>query len=309
MSEQARQNSAAKKSDQQTATQPSFILTEGAESWAAPRLARWGKPQKDDYDFRSWAARASEDLLNAGCIYEYARESYEFRCLCALDRRERGQFSGILIKFETSSVGFTWLTNSGWGTWLHDFADELVANKSFAHLLRANPNKLRKSLDDLPSYSLFPRAVEKPGRHIISHGGDAQPEFGYPGSQVVSIQFFWRLYTNAEIGEEMKRLAGELRPAREPGPKRRGKGKASSTESLLDALSAMRLASHLRKRDAIIRFSDIQLGKIGRIGDADVAPANFNKLIEKAKRSFALMFPFGENPANAVDFSERQRTK
>jgi len=73
------------------------------------------------------------------------------------------------------------------------------------------------------------------------------------------------------------------------------------------ALSAMRLASHYRTRDAVKRFSQIQLGKIGREGEADVAPSNFSKLAEKARRLFAEISPFNENAANSLKFSERQR--
>jgi hypothetical protein len=106
----------------------------------------------------------------------------------------------------------------------------------------------------------------------------------------------------------MKILAPRLRPDGEPEPPTSGTGKRSNTESLLDALSAMRLASHYRTRDAIKHFSKIQLGYIGREGRADVAPSNFSKLVKKARRLFAI-FPFGENAANAVEFSERQRVK
>jgi hypothetical protein len=124
-------------------------------AWAAARLTTWGKMQKDDYDFRSWMKGATEDLLNAGCLYEYARESHKFRCVLALDRRKRGQFGGILTEFERSSTGYVHLSRSGWETWLHDFADELVANKSFAEVLRADETNVHKSLKKLRDYNLF----------------------------------------------------------------------------------------------------------------------------------------------------------
>src|SRR6266851_1812955 len=54
------------------------------ERWAAQRVKPWSKPQRDDYDFRSWTKGASKELLEAGCIYEYARESRRLRCLVAL---------------------------------------------------------------------------------------------------------------------------------------------------------------------------------------------------------------------------------
>jgi hypothetical protein len=222
MREQTRQNFAAKKSDQQTAKQPSFTLTAGAESWAAARLAPWGKPQKDDYDFRWWMERANEDLLDVGCIYEYARESYEFRCLRALDRRDRGQFPGIMIKFEGNSAGNVHLLKSGGETWLGSFADELVANKSFGEVLRTNPTKVEQSLEALPGYNLYPKPVESPGRYVNA-----------PGMQEVAID--WRHYTNKEIAAAIARK----RPETEPEPNRRRRGAQSKT--LLKALSVMRI--------------------------------------------------------------------
>src|SRR5207249_7407852 len=52
------------------------------ERRAAERLRPWGKPQSDDYDFRSWTKKdASKELLEAGCFYEYARESRKLRGL------------------------------------------------------------------------------------------------------------------------------------------------------------------------------------------------------------------------------------
>ena len=89
-------------------------------------------------------------------------------------------------------------------------------------------------------------------------------------------------FTDAQIGEEMVRLAGLLRGDAVAEPQRRGKGKESETLSLLDALSAMRLASHYpktlpqqpcvsrrekRKRPrgaetAVSKFNDIRLGGI-----------------------------------------------
>jgi hypothetical protein len=181
-------------------------------------------------------ARASEELLNAGCIYEYARESYEFRCLRALDRRERGQFpGGILIKFERTHPGNTVLMDSGWETWLHVVADELVANKSFAELLRTNASraKIENSLKQLRGYDLYPKALELPGRYI-----------NVPGMQEIKIQIDWRHYNNKEIAEEMKRFAEHNRPKSELEPNRRGKKRESKVRSDLKALLVMRIWKH-----------------------------------------------------------------
>jgi hypothetical protein len=55
---------------------------------AAERVPPWGKVQKDDYDFR-WINGAPKQLLEAGCIYEYARESRKLRGLLVLLNPER----------------------------------------------------------------------------------------------------------------------------------------------------------------------------------------------------------------------------
>ena len=69
--------------------------------------------------------------------------------------------------------------DSGWETWLHVVADELVANKSFAELLRTNASraKIENSLKQLRSYDLYPKALELPGGYI-----------NVPGMQEIKIQ-------------------------------------------------------------------------------------------------------------------------
>jgi hypothetical protein len=208
----AKQNFAAKKSDQQTPGQPSFILTPGAESWAKARLVPWGKLQKD------------------------ARESYEFRCFLALDKRERGQFPAIGTKFQRSSEGNIHLLRSGWETWLYDFADELVANKSFAEVLRTNRINVMRSLAALAGYDRYPKAVELPGRYI-----------NVPGIQEVTIQIDWRHYNNREIGAEMVRWAANHRPEDEPEPDRTGKKRKSRVRADLKALSTLRISKLYKK--------------------------------------------------------------
>jgi hypothetical protein len=233
-----------------------FVQKDGVEPllkdpwhWAAPRLTQWDDIRRDDYDFW-WMEDASEELLTAGCLYEYARESDRFRCMLVIDRtpkEERFWSAGCqdhpslpLIEFERSPTGHIDILRSGWETWLRDFANELIANKSFAELLGTNQTKVQKSLDALGTYCLYPKAVELPGRHIITHG-DAQPEFGYPGSQVFQIEVCWRHYNNKEIGDEMERLAASCRPPNEKGPQRTGKKRESKVRSDLKALSAMRI--------------------------------------------------------------------
>ena len=261
---------------------------------ADKRVVLWGELHQNDYDFRVWGK--DEKLLDAGCAYEYARESHKFRCLLVLTdpgrKRERSGI-GTWTELKGNTAGLIYLSESGWESWLRGFTEELAANKSFADVLSTNRQKVEDSLAELPK-SLLPKAVELPGRYI-----------NYPGSQDVLIQICWRHYRNTGIGKEMVKLAKKLRPDDEPEPAKSGTGKRSSSESLLDALSAMRLASHYRTRDAIRHFSKIQLGHIGRKDGADVAPSNLSKLVKKAVRIYAAIFPFGENAANAVDFLER----
>src|SRR5439155_10755700 len=113
---------------------------------------------------------------------------------------------------------------------LGDFADELIANKSFAELLRTSRSKVEKSLDALAGYNLYPKAVELPGRYI-----------NVPGMQEVVIQIDWRHYDNKEIGAEMTRWAANNRPESEPEPRRTGKKRQSKVIADLKALSALRI--------------------------------------------------------------------
>jgi hypothetical protein len=262
---------------------------------AFERVIRFVDLRRDDYDFKSWAKGASAELLEAGCAFEYARESYYFRCSLVL--LKRGMSFNLELKGSTER--YLEFSDKGWDTWLTKFAEELIANRSFAEVLRRNPTKVQKSLGKLPLYSFLPKAVELPGCYDANH----------PGSRIVPVQFFFERYNNNEIGEEMKRLAKKLRPAEWPEPEPRGKEKQVETLSLLDALSAMRLASHMRKRDAVKHFSEIQLGGVGREGEADVALSNFNKLARKARAFFASIFPYGEAAENSQEFSSRNSGK
>jgi hypothetical protein len=109
------------------------VQQEALWGWAAERVPPWGKMQKDDYDFRSWIKKGErrEELLSAGCLYEYARESHKFRCLLVLNnRKQEGRTVGMMfIEYEGNSDGNVHLIRSGWDMWLHDFADELIAKR------------------------------------------------------------------------------------------------------------------------------------------------------------------------------------
>jgi hypothetical protein len=149
-----------------------------------------------------------------------------------LNNRKREERSGPLMwrEYEGNSAGDVHLSRSGWHRSLGDFAEELIANKSFAELLRTSRNKVESSLDALATYNRYPKAVELPGRYI-----------NVPGMQEITIQIDWRRYTNGEIGEEMKRFAALNRPQGEPEPRRTGKKRQSKVIADLKALSALRI--------------------------------------------------------------------
>lgn len=294
-------------------TQPDPIQVEVAseELWRrlAQSLTGCDKLQQNDYDFGAWAKGNDEALLNAGCLYEYTRESRIFRCRLVIENtpREKRWWPPFALEFKGNSAGFHYLSMSGWERWLRRFPDELIANTSFAELLSANPGKVKESLDALPSYSLFPKPVELADRPLRSFFWSKQSGRGiYPGLQELRIRVSWR-HRNDQIGKELKILAKEIRPDEEPEPPpKRGRGKATSVIAFLDWLSAMRLRSHYPKRgtdNAVDKFDDFRLGKIGGVpiySDLDEYAGN-------ARRRFERWFPFGEPPANFITWAKRQR--
>jgi len=252
--------------------------------WADERLTPWGKLQKNDYDFSSWMKKgAREELLNAGCLYEYARESHKFRCLLVLSRApQRERFwSPSLMEFERSSAGYLHLAQSGWKGWLEGFADELISNKSFAQVLRSSRARVEKSLSLVKSYTIYPKAVESSGRYI-----------NVPGMQEVVID--WRHYTNKEIAAEIARK----RPENEPEPNRRGREPQS--KALLKALSVMRIWKRERKTWKRLKL----IAKVCHFKSCvyewpitDAARAEMTRARTRALNAFQLWFPWGE-PCN-----------
>ena len=262
-------------------------------AWAAARLPPKAKLQRDDYDFRSWMKGATKKQLDAGCFYEYARESHTFRCLCALDRRPRGQFRGILTPLERKTDGYHGdLLGSAWETWLHDFADELVENKSFAEVQRTSRSKVEKSLKALPAYSLCPKAVESPSRYNIVP--DRKIGLRHLGLQEVVID--WRHYTNKQIAAEIARL----RPETEPEPDRRGREPQSKTH--LKELSVMRIWKHKRKAWERLKLVDKVCGYESCMYEWPIpsaARAHMSRARQSAFSFFKFLFPFpGEIPEN-----------
>ena len=155
------------------------------ESFAANRVKPWGQPQKDDYDFRSWAKDgASKERLQAGCIYEYARESQKLRCLLALmnpkrsredweimrpglidgRRPEADEIAGYSAKAFWLSCSFGDLDEhdaerafDGFLYCLCDLADYLADNVSFGELFRSKRDELEKAFGRLDKLSRVKR--------------------------------------------------------------------------------------------------------------------------------------------------------
>jgi hypothetical protein len=153
---------------------------------------------------------------------------------------------------------------------------------------------------------MFPKAVESPSCRV-----------NYPGSQIIPIHFFWRRYTNKEIGEEMEILAGKLRPVGEPEPQRKGKGKSSSIKSFLDALSVIRIwkrlpkAKHLRQRiREVAKVTDYKgcndyveaHQQAFRVGQYEPPTRNAEVEMSKARKHALTFFESlfqGEKPSNS----------
>jgi hypothetical protein len=148
------------------------VQREALWRWAADRVTPWGKVQKDDYDFRWTNGAAKQHMLEAGCIYEYARESRKLRGLLVLMNpgRERepfetmalsrtGRLNNLPCSFEGLREEDARRALGGALRWLRGYAGELVENKSFAHLLRTRQKELIKFITERPLH--FPlKAVQ-----------------------------------------------------------------------------------------------------------------------------------------------------
>jgi hypothetical protein len=141
---------------------------------AAERVVPWTEIRPNDYHFQ-WARNENKELLRAGCVYEYARESRKLRCLLVLinaafqkaeqatKTQSRPPFDGLkflLFSFEGLRYKDALLELGGWFGWLRKFTDQLADNKSFAELCKENRQQLDESLSTLLRYFYAPRAVE-----------------------------------------------------------------------------------------------------------------------------------------------------
>jgi hypothetical protein len=238
------------------------------ELQAAKGVVPWTQLNPKDYNFRSWAARGSKELLRAGCVYEYVRESRKLRCLLVLinsafQKAKQAEKTGsrpplqglqfLSWSFERLRWKDALLQLGGWFGWLRKFTDQLANNKSFAELCQENRDQLNASLSTLPRYFLSPKAVElalpgfndslvEPRLLSPAQALDARHR-NIENDVIITIRIRLRDFTNKEIGRAMEEFACMLRPSTEKEPTRKGTGRKDSPRSWLDALSAMRLAS------------------------------------------------------------------
>jgi hypothetical protein len=144
--------------------------------WAASRVKLWGELQKDDYDFRDWAKDANKNLLQAGAVYEYARESRKLRGLLVLMNPKRPREAWEMMRpgsidgrrpepgeIESYPAETNWLPCSfddlnehdaeralgGFLYSLRDLADYLADNISFGVLFRTRREELEKTFGGL----------------------------------------------------------------------------------------------------------------------------------------------------------------
>jgi hypothetical protein len=235
---------------------------------AAKRVVPWTQIRPNDYHFQ-WARNQNKELLRAGCVYEYARESRKLRCLLVLinsafqkeiqaeKTQTRAPFQGLqFLSFSFEGLRYKdallWL--GGWFGWLRKFTEELADNKSFAELCKENREHLDQSLSMLPEYFYAPRAVEL--ALLGLNENLVEPRLLWPwqapdvhhrnidNDVIITFRIRLRDFTNKKIGKAMEEWARLLRPPAEKEPTRKGTGKRDNPRSWLDALSAMRLASY-----------------------------------------------------------------
>jgi hypothetical protein len=306
------------------------------DSFAAGRVKQWNGFREDDYDFRSWAKGASRERLEAGCLYEYARESRKLRGLLVLmnPKRKRKPFevetdpgNGEQFDLPCSFEGLQEREARrvlGSLRWLVDFADPLADNKSFAELFRTNPTKLDRSFVKRPLHFLtalqlaLPFLGEKPWpwREFIPLILPHERPIGSDGSENIAIRVRWGHFTNGEIGKAMKEFARAYRPPDEAAkePRRQGTRRKITIQSHLNALSVMRIWKHERNQWKRLNLVAQVCGYKGcekeaaaykdrcKDGHADqpmnkAAKVEMTKARKRALSLFRLWFPW-ENPAN-----------
>ena len=151
------------------------------ETRAADHVKPWPRKLKvDDYDFRDWAKGGGKNCLQAGAVYEHARESRKLRCLLALmnpkrpreaweivrpgsidgRRPEPGEIDSYPAEANYASCSFENLdehdaehTLGGFLYSLAELADYLADNVSFGELFRVARDELEKAFSGLDELS------------------------------------------------------------------------------------------------------------------------------------------------------------
>ncbi len=288
-------------------------------AWVRKKVKPWPENlNRDDYHF-SWAMTVDLETLNAGTLYEYARESRKLRGILALHLREgedlaqekpteghRGaksfppvmDFDGLTEEQVSDAVGV-------WYPLLLGLAKELVENRSFAWVCGKRKNKLGHLVSDVRG-SIHPLFFKMPGVCLAyPHECDGAtcaeilPTLPPPleqrrvlrdGDELAVIRINWRDFTNGELRDEFLEFAKNMRPDTIPEPppkKRKGKNEGRDFTGPLNWLKAMRLLHRYDYRKAM------QVA-----GDSGKHEGNFYRAAERARCLFKETFPFGERAQN-----------
>lgn len=271
------------------------------ETWARARVRAWERIKLDDYDFREWAldVKQPKGVLEAGTMYEFARESRKLRCFLAVlnPDRERNRWETCTSRDpETGEV-----TRDDLGMWFEDLdtqraesalwgwtnafsrlADELSENLPFSEVIKTRRDRLEAAVGDLESLS----KVNDGMSHFLPFGGIG---WGYQfmadraacfetsfedaerakatdskGEETILLRVSWKSFTDRELGEAMRSFAEENRPTGfNPPATHDGNKAARGWIRRLRGLSAMRLLAHHQQAEAEKHFEK-KLGEMRR---------------------------------------------
>jgi hypothetical protein len=272
------------------------------QKWASVRVKPWPRELRvEDYDFRSWATGATKNCLIAGGVYEYARESRKLR--------------GLLLLLNPNRLREPWeMVRPG-----------LVGGKA------PDPESPFAQAMPLPcSYrGLNEHCAERALGGFLYCLSDLAD---YLADNISFGELFRSKQDELEKAfgglDELSRVKGAFRYFLRVQAKPKKRSRLDTPRSALDALSAMRLASYVRKISAArarelalylsgevcgfeFEASAIGLFEIVRLGGRGkpIAESNFDALIVEARDLFQREFPFGEKATNAATVAERMMTK
>jgi hypothetical protein len=240
------------------------------EREADAHLASWDKPQEDDYGFFkscNWTKGASKELLQIGCIWEYAREFRKLRGLLWLMKHKpeagfiRPIFNLPVFWFEGLCEYDVRRVLGIWFNWLVSLADDLAENISFEKLFNERPDKLKGAFRSLSSREFFQAEVELVeeippisalGAPITLLGTLEHERVCYDGSELIAFRIPWGALIEEAIGKQIERYRPENAMCK--APRGRGKRPQIMLRSYLKDLSVMRIwkrfpkAKDLRRR-------------------------------------------------------------